>query len=286
MTLQARSPSITINSSGKINTYGKIDAPGSNALGLAAEFWLVVAGIGQWIFATYLIMFYGGTAVRGELHLWREKLTHGYVPGDVMGNAAVITHLLLAVIVMGFGPLQLVPQLRAKFPTFHRWNGRSYLFAVVATSVAGLYMLLVHGTVGGRVLIAAQSLDALLIIVFAALALRAALVRNIRSHRRWALRLFVVASAVWFFRVGLMLWLLIYQKPVGFDPETFTGPFVTFIAFAQYLIPLLLLEAYFRAKDSSSLFLKWLVAAVLFVSTLAMVVGIFGALMGLWLPNL
>ena len=259
---------------------------GGKALQLAANFWFVTAVVGQWIFATYLILFYGGSAARGDLHLWKEKLTHGYVPGDFIGNTAVATHLLLAVIIMVAGPLQLIPQIRARLPAFHRWSGRVYLMAVVTTSIAGLYMLLVHGTVGGLILIIAQSLDALLIIVFAALALQAALQRDFKTHRRWALRLFMVVSAVWFFRIGLMLWLVIHQAPVGFDPNTFSGPFVTFIAFAQYLIPLLVLEWYFRAQDSTSASVKLTAASVLVVLTLVMAVGIFGATMGLWLPHL
>lgn len=259
---------------------------GSKALQLAANTWFVAAVIGQWIFATYLVLVYGGSAARGELHLWKEKLTHGYVAGDFIGNAAVAAHLLLAVIILLAGPLQLVAQIRARLPVFHRWNGRVYLLAVVATSIAGLYMLFVHGTVGGIVLMIAQSLDALLILIFAGFALRAAMRRDFKTHRRWALRLFMVVSAVWFFRIGLMLWLVIHQAPVGFDPNTFTGPFVTFIAFAQYLIPLLVLEWFFRAQDSASSSVKFTAAASLVVLTLAMVAGIFGATMGLWLPHI
>jgi hypothetical protein len=259
---------------------------GRKALQLAANFWFVTAVFGQWLFASYLVLLYGGSAVRGELQLWKEKLTHGYVQGDFVGNAAVAAHLLLAVIIMVAGPLQLVPQIRARLPAFHRWSGRIYMLAIVATSIAGLYMLFVHGTVGGIVLQIAQSLDALLILVFAAVALRTALQRDFKTHRRWALRLFMVVSAVWFFRVGLMLWLVIHQAPVGFDPTTFTGPFVTFIAFAQYLIPLLVLECYFRAQDSASVRIKIAMASLLVALTLTMALGIFGAWMGLWLPNL
>lgn len=259
---------------------------GLKPLQLAANFWFVTAVLGQWLFASYLILFYGKTAVNGEIHLWNEKLTHGYVPGDTLGNSAVIAHLLLAVIIMVAGPLQLIPKLRARVPVFHRWNGRIYLLAVALTSIAGLYMLFVHGTVGGIVLVIAQSLDAILILVFAACALRAALQRDFTAHRQWALRLFMVVSAVWFFRIGLMLWLVIHQAPVGFDPDTFTGPFVIFIAFAQYVVPLLVLELYFRAQKSNSAYAQLAMAISLVVLTLMMAAGIFGAFMGLWLPNL
>lgn len=259
---------------------------GRKALQLAANAWFFTAVIGQWIFASYLVLFYGGSALRGELHLWNEKLTHGYTPGDFIGNAAVAAHLLFAVIILVLGPLQLIPQIRVRLPVFHRWSGRVYMVVIMIVSIAGLYMLLVHGTVGGIVLVIAQGLDALLIIIFAGLALRAALQRDFKVHRRWALRLFMVVSAVWFFRVGLMLWLVIHQAPVGFDPNTFTGPFVTFVAFAQYFIPLLMLECYFRAQDSTSASVKISMAVLLVMLTLAMAVGIFGATMGWWLPHM
>lgn len=252
----------------------------------AATLWFVVAVVGQWIFVVYLLLAYGSTAAHGNLAAWSQKLTHGYVPGDFTGNLAVIAHLSLAVIILLAGPLQLVPQIRARFPRYHRWSGRVYLGSVFLTTIAGLYMLLIHGTVGDWTLILGMFLDALLIILFGALALRAALRRNFASHRRWALRLFMVVSAVWFFRIGLMLWLVIFQAPVGFNPDTFIGPFATFMAFAQYLIPLALLELYFCAQASASSRLQGATALLLVFMTLAMVLGIFGAIMGLWLPAL
>lgn len=260
--------------------------PGKKLLNAAAIFWFVTALIGQWIFVAYLVLLYGVSAMRGDLEVWSTKISHGYVPGDLVGNLAVAAHLLLAVIIMLAGPLQLIPQVRARLPVFHRWNGRIYLVAVLLTSIAGLYMLWVHGTVGGLILALGQSLDAFLIIVFGIFALRAALARDFATHRRWALRLFMVVSAVWFFRVGLMLWLLIHQAPVGFNPDTFEGPFVNFIVLAQYLIPLAVLELYFRAQASEHGNLKVAMAILLVCLTLAMAVGIFGAFMGLWLPNL
>jgi hypothetical protein len=118
------------------------------------------------------------------------------------------------------------------------------------------------------------------------LALRYALARNFTAHRRWALRLFMVVSAVWFFRIGLMLWLVIFQAPVGFDPDTFIGPFASFMAFAQYLIPLAVLELYFGAQATANVKVKLAMATFLVCLTLAMAAGIFGAVMGLWLPSL
>jgi hypothetical protein len=92
-------------------------------------------------------------------------------------------------------------------------------------------------------------------------------------------------SAVWFFRVGLMGWLVINGGPVGFDPQSFRGPFLDVLAFAQYLLPLALLELYLRAQASRNPLAGIGVAATLCVATVLMGVGIFGAAMGMWLPR-
>ncbi|HET6726211.1 MAG TPA: DUF2306 domain-containing protein, partial [Gammaproteobacteria bacterium] len=207
------------------------------------------------------------------------------IPGDTMGNFALGAHLLLAVIVIVGGPLQLVPQIRRYAPALHRWNGRVYLPAVFAASLAGLYMIWFRGAVGDVVQHLGMSLDAVLIMVFAILTLRYALAREIRIHRRWALRLFMVVNGVWFFRVGLMFWLMLNQRPVGFNPETFTGPFLSVLSFAEYLLPLAVLEIYLRANEAGPRG-QVVVASGIAAVTLAMAVGILAAFMGLWLPHI
>lgn len=264
----------------------ELSSASSTALNAAARFWFVVAVTGQWIFAFYVAAFYGGAAVQGNFEAWNKVLPSGYTPGATMSNTAVAVHLLLAVIIMVLGPLQLVPQIRAKAPKFHRWSGRLYLPAVALTAIAGLYMVWGRNAgagVGDNLQHIGISLDAVLIVVFAVLALRSALARDFKTHRRWTLRLFMVVNGVWFFRVGLMLWVVINQGPVGFDPKTFTGPFLSFLSFADYLLPLAVLELYFRANSTRS---RFAMAGGLVVLTLAMGVGIVMATMAMWLPRL
>jgi hypothetical protein len=129
------------------------------------------------------------------------------------------------------------------------------------------------------------SLNALVIMGCAVMALRYARARRFAEHRRWALRLFLVSGGVWFFRVGLMLWLIIHRAPVGFDPKTFQGPFLTFLGLAQFLLPLAVLELYLRAERSSPLG-RLAMAGGLVVLTLAMGAGIGAATVGMWLPRL
>lgn len=254
------------------------------ALKAATRFWFAVAVLGQFVFAFAVASYYGSAAVRGNTHAWKS-ITHGYVPGDTAGNFAVEMHLFSAVVVMLSGTLQLVPAIRSRFPAFHRWNGRTYLLTAFTVSLAGLYMTWIRGSVGDLSAHLGSTLNAALIWLCAILALRFAMARDFKTHRRWALRLFIVVSASWFYRVMFFLILAIYKRPVGFDPSTFTGPLLTFMAFGQYLVPLAFLEIYLRAQDRPGTFRRMATAGMLFVLTLAMAAGIFAVTMIIWVPD-
>ena len=258
----------------------------NNALKAAATCWFLVAALGHWIFTAYVLGFYGPLLVgRGLEALGDTHLPNGFVPGEPLGNAAVAVHLLLAVVLMGGGPLQLIPRIRAVLPRFHRWLGRTYLLAAVASAAAGLYMVWSRGTLGGVLNEIALSLDAVLIIVFAAITVRSAIARDIGNHRRWALRLFMVVGGVWFFRIGLSGWVFV-TGGAGIDFETFTGPFIYFLGFGQYLLPLAVLELYFHTSDRGGASGRIAMAAGLFMLTVVMGVGIFAASAGMWLPRI
>ena len=99
------------------------------------------------------------------------------------------------------------------------------------------------------------------------------------------MRLFMVVSAVWFFRIGMMFWFMT-TGGIGIDVETFTGPFITFIYFGQMFVPLLFLEIYFRAQDSQSAVQKIASTLLVLFATGVTAIGSFAATMGMWLPRL
>jgi uncharacterized membrane protein len=247
----------------------------SRAVAAAARLWYVVAAAGLLIFAAYIAISYGRAALGGAPG---ESRT---VAGDGLGNAMLGVHLLFAGLMTAVGVLQLVPALRRRAPALHRNLGRVFMVGAVLGSVTGFYLVWVRGTVGGAPMHLAISLNGLLIMAFAWLAWRSARERRFVDHRRWALRLFIAANGVWFFRVGLMLWLMIWQAPVGFDPKSFTGPFVYALSLAQFLVPLAVLELYLRVRGRGMA-----LALTLVLLSLATAGGIFGAAMGLWMPRL
>jgi hypothetical protein len=260
--------------------------PATAALDASVRLWFLVTALGQWIFVAYVAAFYGRLLARGGAEGLKESpLFNGYMAGDPIGNAALVGHLVLAVVIIGGGPLQFVPQIRARFPAFHRWLGRTYMLGAVASAAAGLYLIWTRPFFGGLTTNVATSIDGVLIIVFAGIALRHAIARDLRAHRRWALRLFLVTSSVWFLRVGVRAWVFL-TGGVGMDFETFSGPVLVAWHFGQYLLPLAMLELYFRARDGAGAGGRAAMAAGLVVVTLLTAIGVTLVTLNSWLPRL
>ena len=261
-----------------------VPARWDRALHWSARSWMAIALLGQALFLVYVIVFYGGAAWRGQWQDWNKVLPRGFIPGDTLHNLLVGGHLLFTVLILAGGAAQLWPALRRARPAWHRWNGRLYLFSATVLALGGLAMIadgFSGPKLGQRLGIA---LNAVLILVCAWQAWRAARGRRVDVHRRWAIRLWLVVAGVWFFRIGLMLWIMIWQAPVGFEPKGFYGPTLTVLAFAQTLLPLTLVEAYFRAQRSGQHRVKTTLALGLAcVLTLA---GIAAAFLMLWSPRL
>ena len=262
------------------------DAP-SFALHATARLWFMLAVCGQLLFLVYVGAVYGGALLRADLPGWNKVVAHAYVPGDIVGNLVFALHMLAAFIVTAGGPLQLIPQLRRAAPAFHRWNGRVYVTLALMASLAGLWLIWVRGgTSGDLTQHLGSSGNAVLIMLCAVNAVRCARAGELARHRRWAVRLFLAVSGVWFFRIGVMFWIAVNGGPVGFNMTTFTGPALNVLSFAQYLLPLAALELYLRAQTSRTDLARFAVAILLLLLTLMMVTGIVVAGKLLWLPHL
>jgi uncharacterized membrane protein len=193
-------------------------------------------------------------------------------------NWAFAVHVFLAAYVSLAGALQLIPLIRARFPKFHRWNGRIFLTLAFGVGLSGLFMTWEHGADASLSGSLGISLNAVLILVFAALAWRTALKRDFDSHRRWALRTYVVANGQWFFRVGIFAWFIVAKgKGLGANLD---GPVALFWEFGCYLLPLAMLELYLRAKERGS----YMLAGATIAFTLLMAAGLFGIFMFMWRP--
>ena len=251
------------------------------ALKAATVGWFVCVAIGQAIFASYIAIFYGGSSLAGHFERWNEVIPGRVVEGDVAGFAMIAAHLILAFVVTVCGPLQLTPAIRGRFPRFHRLNGRIYITSAFLMGLGGLWLIWgrreADDTLVGSLPL---TINAVLLILFASVALNRAMKRRIDEHRQWALRLFVAMSGVWYLRVIIPLWVTM----MGFEGlgERLEGPVGTALKFGAYALPLLVLEIVFWAQKQAGPGPKLATAGLVSISTLATAVGIAMAFMFFW----
>ena len=243
--------------------------------------WFLVAFIGLLLFANYIVSYYGGNAISGNLEAWGEVSIKGHVEGDFIGNVFFASHVAMAVIISLGGIVQVIPYIRKRAMNIHRWNGRLYILTAFLISLGGLYLIWVRDSTTTFVGSIAVTGNALLILFFASKAWITARRHQVQKHRIWALRTFIVASGVWFFRVGFMAWILINQGPVG-STDNLDGPFDYVWSFMNYLLPLAVLEGYFIVSKRSKTGEKFMMAGLILLLTIITGIGIFGAYMFMW----
>ena len=291
MLVPTPTPAASLDSRSSASSRHEIPAPPTlacnrgKAMQWAVSAWLSVALLGQLIFASYVIALYGGSALAGRFEQWNAVTPRGWRADDIVGNLVFGSHVMFTVVIVMGGLIQLLPALRRWSSSLHRWNGRLYVGAAVVLALGGVVMILTRGAVGGIWQQLGTSVNGLAILICAMLAWQYARRGNLVQHRRWALRLFLCVSGVFFFRIGLMAWLAAFQAPVGFDPKTFSGPFLTALAFGQFLLPLGVLELVFHAQDTARREVRAATTLLVAVLTLFTALGIAMATVGMWLPR-
>jgi hypothetical protein len=253
-------------------------------LNLAIRGWFGATLLGQLLFAAFILLYYYPSTLSGDYSAWNNKpLITGYVASDAAGNRQFAVHVLAAAALTLSGLLQLVPAVRSRWPRLHRWSGRLFLTSALVLALGGLWLVWARGTYLTLTGAFAISLDGALIVAFSLLAWFHARQRNFAQHRRWALRAFIVASGVWFMRVGYMAW-GITTRGAGIA-KGMSGPFDLFWGFATYLLPLAVLELYLRAERGVPR-AQYAMAAGLWLASLAILGGSAAAWMMIWWPFL
>ena len=245
--------------------------------------WFITAFIGQILFAIYLLIHYLMNGVLGNLDKWSESSTGAIVEGDAIGNVSFLIHITLALVVTIGGPLQLIPIVRRRYPKFHRINGRIYVISGILISLVGFYLIWVRGTAGDTKAHIMTTINGILIIITAIMTMKKAISRNIDQHQKWAIRLFISMSGVYFFRVFLNFWLILSHGK-GIDFESFTGPAIDAVNVASYILPLLVLEFCFRAYDAENKSLKLMSFGLVLSLIFVFLIGVFGAFTFMWWP--
>lgn len=245
--------------------------------------WFICLVLAQITFAIYLSFGYGLTSITSGLSEWNRFNQTAYVANDGLGNTMYAAHVLLAIIMMLGGSLQLVPSLRNRFRTFHRYNGRLFITLACTISVAGMYLIVVRGTVGNTLMHSLTAFSGIVVLVSSFFAIQAAKKRNFALHQIWAIRLYLAANGVLFFRLMIFAWMISFGT-LGINTEDFTGPTVVTVSVFSYVMPLLIAELVRYTKKSAKPFLHFLCASLLFIISLVFIGGLIAITIANWYP--
>lgn len=213
-----------------------------NTMHWAAYLLVVTVWVSALLFGLYILAFYFIALVKGNTAQWNEVLPGLY---DKQAKAATLgmgVHFAAGGIILILGCIQLIDNVRLKYPALHRWLGRLYVLAALGASVGGLVFIFTKGTIGGWVMDIGFTGYGVLTGLAAVATIRFARSQDLERHRAWAIRLFALAIGSWLYRMDYGFWFLFTDR-LG-HTEDFRGPFDYFMAFFFYLPNLLVAEIF------------------------------------------
>jgi hypothetical protein len=232
-------------------------------IGLVTTVWLSTM-----LFGLYILAFYAGALVEGDMERWNRVLPRIYSPETPAATAGIGLHFAAGGIILVLGCIQLIGFVRTRYPAMHRWLGYLYITASLLAAVGGLLFIAIRGTVGGTVMDIGFSLYGLLMLLAAVQTFRYARARQMDLHRAWALRLFALAIGSWLYRMDYGFWIVL-TGGAG-HTEEFRGPFDRVMSFFFYLPNLLVVELFLRARPWAAPPALKLVASGLLISAMGL----------------
>jgi hypothetical protein len=163
-------------------------------------------------------------ALGSAWYLAREFLTSGDL---AYRGSLVIAHVMAAVIAIGFGGLQFIPEIRIRWPLAHRWIGRAYVGASLLNGSSALFIAAqksLNAAAYGLVITATLWIITTL---FGFWAIRR---RFFAVHRRWMIRSYALACTA--------VTLRLYERAMahlGITDPTFVNAFATWAALMSNL---------------------------------------------------
>jgi hypothetical protein len=160
-----------------------------------------------------------------------------------------------------------------------------------------MYLITSRGTVGDLFMHSMTFFSGLVVLLASFLAVKAARSRNIKLHSEWAIRLFLAANGVLFFRLIIFAWFMVFGA-LGVNTDDFTGPTVYAVSVSAYLLPLVIFEWYRRlhrqlsdasklTSVQSNIMLKtYAISICLILIGMIFLIGLFGITLGSWYPSL
>lgn len=175
-----------------------------------------------------------------------SQASYLYTPRGLLPNTAIFGHMLAGAVITLLAPLQLMGAIRTRYPVVHRTAGYIIFTCAILSATGGLAYIALRGTIGGMPMDIAFTAYGLCVMVAAVEAVRHARAGRTDRHRRWALRLFVLAIGSWLYRVHYALWYIatggLWTRP------DFSGAFDLVTMFAFFIPYLIGLEIWLRQR--------------------------------------
>jgi hypothetical protein len=248
--------------------------------------WVVVALMGQWLFAGYILSIYALPTLFGD-----PALTFSLSPGQGVNAKSsvdifiVFAHILPAALMAMSGLFQLFPTIRRKYPKFHRYNGRMFFTLGLSGAFTGLYLTWVAGFRFSDIGSLGVTLNGILIPIAIYFAWKFAITKKFVAHQRFAIHSFILINGVWSFRLYLMAWFLVNQGANG-NSSAIDGPADITLSFASYLLPMIIAEIIFWAQRNKSHNIKWAASCFAAIGVTITVIGVFAAGTMMWFPRI
>jgi len=195
------------------------------------------------VLITLAVLPFGLGSLETGLSMAHERL---FQPGDpAMATSGLAAHMVLGAIITVLAPLQIIGPVRRRLPRLHRASGYMIAAASLVTALGGLVYIVLNGTVGGPVMGVAFALYGTLLGLAAIRTVQLSRAKRMAQHRRWGLRLFVLAIGSYLYRLHYGLWYLATDGYAS-NSDAFDGAFDLYMNFGFYLPYIAALELYFR----------------------------------------
>lgn len=240
-----------------------------------------IVWISALLFGLFILSFYFVALLEGNQAQWNRVLPELYETGEPTATVSIGLHVAFGGIILVLGCIQLVSSLRKKYPALHRWLGRVYVIASLATAIGGLIFILLKGTVGGTIMDIGFSGYGIIMLIAAIETIRHARAGRMDQHRAWGIRLFALAIGSWMYRMYYGFWFLAADGAGHTD--FFSGPFDYFMDFWFYLPNLLVAEIFIRRKTiAHTPALQWTSIVTLFLTCAFLVLATYFFTSHLW----
>jgi uncharacterized membrane protein len=153
-------------------------------------------------------------------------------------------HIIPGALFVILGPVQFSTHLRNRYRQFHRWSGRVFIFSAYLIGITAFCIPFILGPIGGINEAAATIFFAIFFLIAVTRAWMYILSRNIRLHKEWMIRTFVIGLSVATIRPIVVLF-FIFSKT---SPAVFFGT-AFWIGFTLHLILAEVWINYSRSKQ-------------------------------------